>query len=372
VHKEATMIRTTRSSNGSTSATTSPLDRAKQLASTTLSERGETSDALQAREPHGVLRALELGGWHGFQRYLTTEFQIPGDPPPAPGFGPARKERMTSTQRNWSDTASALADLASRALPFVLSVIAGSTDAIGFLGLNGLFTAHVTGNLVVLAAHVVAGDPTIFSHLLALPVFMLTLFLTRLLAGGLERAGLSTLRPLLLTELLFLVAFLGVCGGWGPWRDPNAILAAIAGMLGVAAMAVQNALVQISLTHAPATSVMTTNVTRFMLDLAAVLVGRDHATAAQARTRAMRTFPVILGFAIGCVLGAAFEAAAGLCSLALPTGLALVAFGMGSADRRSTLSKIVAGHERLGSLHAPPAKFHAQAARPNSTTVTRT
>jgi uncharacterized membrane protein YoaK (UPF0700 family) len=279
---------------------------------------------------------------------------------------------MISTQRNWSDTASALADLASRALPFVLSVIAGSTDAIGFLGLNGLFTAHITGNLVVLAAHFVAGDPTIFSHILALPVFMLMLFLTRLLAGGLERAGLSTLRPLLLTEVLFLVAFLGVCGGWGPWRDPNAILAAIAGMLGVAAMAVQNALVQISLTHAPATSVMTTNVTRFMLDLGEVVVGRDHATAAQARTRAMRSFPVILSFAIGCVLGAAFEAAAGLWSLALPTGLALVAFGMGSADRRSTLSKVVAGHECLGSLYAPPAKFHAQAAKPNSTTVTRT
>jgi uncharacterized membrane protein YoaK (UPF0700 family) len=30
----------------------------------------------------------------------------------------------------------------------VLSVIAGATDIIGFLGLNGLFTAHITGNLV--------------------------------------------------------------------------------------------------------------------------------------------------------------------------------------------------------------------------------
>jgi uncharacterized membrane protein YoaK (UPF0700 family) len=53
---------------------------------------------------------------------------------------------------------SAGADLAIRALPFVLSVIAGATDSIGFLGLNGLFTAHITGNLVVLAADVVAGS----------------------------------------------------------------------------------------------------------------------------------------------------------------------------------------------------------------------
>jgi len=42
-------------------------------------------------------------------------------------------------------------------LPTVLSTIAGSTDAICFLGLGGLFTAHITGNLVVLAAHVVSG-----------------------------------------------------------------------------------------------------------------------------------------------------------------------------------------------------------------------
>ncbi len=47
---------------------------------------------------------------------------------------------------------------AAKLLPFVLSVIAGNVDIIGFLGLGGLFTAHVTGNLVVLAAKVVAGD----------------------------------------------------------------------------------------------------------------------------------------------------------------------------------------------------------------------
>src|SRR5437870_4520286 len=59
--------------------------------------------------------------------------------------------------------------MASRALPFVLSLIAGSTDIIGFLGLNGLFTAHITGNLVVLAAHIVVGDATIFSYILSVP-----------------------------------------------------------------------------------------------------------------------------------------------------------------------------------------------------------
>src|ERR1700746_1939595 len=75
VHKEATMTPPTQTSNGSTNATTSSLDRAKGLASTLLSERGEASRAVPARQLHGVLRALDAGVRHGFQRYLATEFQ---------------------------------------------------------------------------------------------------------------------------------------------------------------------------------------------------------------------------------------------------------------------------------------------------------
>jgi uncharacterized membrane protein YoaK (UPF0700 family) len=139
--------------------------------------------------------------------------------------------------------------------------------------------------LVVLAAHIVARDPAILSYILSVPVFMLILFLTRLLAGGLERTGVSTPRPLLL-QLFSLIAFLAGCVVASPRRDADAVLAVTAGMFGVAAMAVQNALVQISLTNTPTTAVMTTNVTHFMLDLGEVLVGRDRARLAHARARA--------------------------------------------------------------------------------------
>jgi malonyl-CoA decarboxylase len=52
-----------------------PLDRAKQLAATLLSQRGEPSGALVARELHQVLRILNASDRHGFQRYLALEFQ---------------------------------------------------------------------------------------------------------------------------------------------------------------------------------------------------------------------------------------------------------------------------------------------------------
>ncbi len=241
----------------------------------------------------------------------------------------APSHRVISMRSVLTSTASPAADPVIRALPFVLSLTAGSTDIIGFLGLNGLFTAHITGNIVVLAAHIVTGEPAILSYILSVPVFMLVLLLTRLLAGGLERFGVSTLRPLLLLQLLFLAGFLTLCVAAGPWRNANALLAIIAGMLGVAAMAVQNALVQISLKDSPTTAVMTTNVTHFVLDLGELIVGRVAAEVAKARHRAMHILPVIIGFTIGCGLGAACEAAAGLWSLALPTGLALLALALG-------------------------------------------
>ncbi len=232
----------------------------------------------------------------------------------------------------WMLTRSEAAGLASRALPFILSVISGSTDIIGFLGLNGLFTAHVTGNIVIIAAHVIAGERATFSAVLAVPVFMLVVFLARVLAGGIERAQVSILAPLLLVQLLSLVGFLAVGVAVGPQTDADSVLAVIAGMLGVAAMAVQNALVQIALRDTPATAQMTTNVAHFMVDIAEILVARNAADVANAGRRAARTLPVLLGFALGCGLGAALEAAAGLWSLALPVGLALVAFAIGLAQ----------------------------------------
>src|SRR5271167_2358077 len=70
-----------------------------------------------------------------------------------------------------------------------------------------------------------------------------------LLAGGLARSGMSRLRPLLLLQPKFLVAFLVLCVTAGLWSSADALLAIIAGMFGVAA--------QISLKNSPTTAVMT-------------------------------------------------------------------------------------------------------------------
>ena len=107
----------------------------------------------------------------------------------------------------------------------------------------------------------------------------------------------------------------------------------VAAMLGVSAMAVQNALVQISLKDAPSTAVMTTNLTRFVLDLGEVWLGRDPGGRAKAVARARRTGVAIAGFVAGAGLGAWCQAHVGLWSLVLPTGLALAALVITSCSR---------------------------------------
>jgi len=58
-------------------------------------------------------------------------------------------------------------------LPPLLSVIAGMVDLIGFFTLGNIFTAHVTGNLVLAMGAAVRGGPLNVGQALAIPVFML-------------------------------------------------------------------------------------------------------------------------------------------------------------------------------------------------------
>jgi len=230
-------------------------------------------------------------------------------------------------------------------LVIVLSLTAGCADVIGFLVFNGLFTAHITGNLVILAAHIAAGTEAQISKILSVPIFLAMLILTRLLAGCLESLRLDPLRPLLLVQFLLLAGCLVLGVAAGPHIGTNAAIMVVAGMFGVSAMAAQNALVQISLKGAPATAVMTSNLTRFAADVGDMLLGGDPADVAKARDRAARTLPAIVGFAVGCGVGAACEAALGNWSLALPAGLALLALAVAFRIGPATVGT---GDTRLG------------------------
>ena len=95
----------------------------------------------------------------------------------------------------------------------------------------------------------------------------------------------------------------------------------------------QNALMQISIKDSPSTAVMTTNTIRFVIDLGEILLGRSRNDRVKAGERVKRTGFAIVGFALGCGLGAGRQVVTGLCSLALPAGVALVALAIAVAAK---------------------------------------
>jgi uncharacterized membrane protein YoaK (UPF0700 family) len=80
-------------------------------------------------------------------------------------------------------------------------------------------------------------------------------------------------------------------------------------------MAAQNAIVQVSVKGIPSTAVMTTNISRFVVDFIAVLSERNRDLGAKVGARAKHTAPAIIGFAVGCALGAGCELIIGLWAL---------------------------------------------------------
>ena len=217
-----------------------------------------------------------------------------------------------------------------RLLPAVLSTTAGAVDVIGFLALGGLFTAHITGNVVVVAAHYVTGGFSEVGPLLAVPVFVAVLGVVALASGEAEKAGYRSRRALLVLQAALLAGCLGLGVGFGPFADAERPMAVLVGMLAVAAMATQNALVKLALRGAPSTAVMTTNTTQLTVDLATLAWGRGKPDdLARARRRAALTFPSVVGFVVGCAAGAVLQVHFGLRALALPVILAALAVPLG-------------------------------------------
>jgi uncharacterized membrane protein YoaK (UPF0700 family) len=214
-------------------------------------------------------------------------------------------------------------------LPAVLSMTAGAVDVIGFLAL-GVFTAHITGNLVIIAAHYITGRFGEIGPILSVPVFMLVLTVVTL--AFVTVPARVARRALLVLQAVLIAAFLGFGIGVSSFSDLDSPMVVFVGMLGVAAMAVQNAVVRLALHGSPSTAVMTTNTAQFAVDVATLIRGREQATdVSQVRHRAQFTLASVLGFVVGLVVAAILQIHFGLWSIAFPLLLAVLSIPLGEA-----------------------------------------
>lgn len=213
-----------------------------------------------------------------------------------------------------------------RWLPTVLSVIAGMVDLIGFLTL-GVFTAHITGNIVVIGALVVRRSRVNPAQILAIPVFILAVAATWLIASASRRRGTGLMRLLLFIQFLLIACLLVFTVVTKPSADPHGLMATVAAMIAVTAMGCQFALLRLALPVAPSTAVMTGNLTNAVL----ALVDSSSQTQPLMESDTKRlsaAVHLLVGFFAGCVVAAAAVMYLGDWAWSLPAALAAMAVAL--------------------------------------------
>jgi uncharacterized membrane protein YoaK (UPF0700 family) len=207
----------------------------------------------------------------------------------------------------------------------LLSFNGGFVDTAGFLGLQGLFTAHVTGNVVTLAYALVNGSHGVTAKLIALPEFVVVVALARLIGAVLRAAKLPDLKILFGVQVALLFAFFAVAVRFGPFPDSDSPPALVTGFAGIAAMAVQNAVHRVHFAALPPTTLMTGNTTQAIMDAVDLVSGVAGSQTPAIRLRLSRLLAGIGAFAAGCGAAAVLYAWIGFWCLAVPVMVGAIA-----------------------------------------------
>jgi uncharacterized membrane protein YoaK (UPF0700 family) len=219
----------------------------------------------------------------------------------------------------------------------LLAAIAGYVDTLSFVALFGLFTAHVTGNFVLIGAALAGYGKGIFLKLVVFPAFVAGVaassMLVRALPASLAPHGARILYAM---QALLMLAFCGAGVLATPVTSSDDGWVFAAGILGTFAMGVQNAHARVIQRPGVPTTVMTGNVTQAILDAVDMRSTRaDEATRQAARQRFGKMMPAMLAFAGGAMAGALAYRGAGFWALLMPcAALALLAWKTAPAPPR--------------------------------------
>jgi uncharacterized membrane protein YoaK (UPF0700 family) len=222
-----------------------------------------------------------------------------------------------------------------RLASLLLSFVAGYVDSCTFLALFGIFVAQLTGSFVDAGAHIAKHGQALLLARIAVPVFLFAGAATTLLVMFVanRRAPASPLAWSLMLEAALLIGFFAAFAIGSPFGEADAPWAVAAGLLGLSAMGVQSALVQLLMRGTPSTNVMTTNTTTIaILGTKAVLDRYAHRNAARAaiaahdastRERLTGVLLVAAGFLTGTIAGTIAYSAADTWCLLVPIAIIL-------------------------------------------------
>lgn len=220
-------------------------------------------------------------------------------------------------------------------LPPLLSVIAGMVDVLGYFLLGHVFTAHVTGNLVVVAASIARGGPWSPSQALTMPVFVMALGAAWVFARLSRARSIRLAYQLLVVQfLLIAIVFLSAVT-MHPSAHPDGPIAVTTAMIAVCAMATQYAVFRLAIPYAVSTAAMTGNLTNVALSLVDRFLRTDPLMTHD-DDRLIHSLRLIGGFFVGCVVAAAAIPLLGDWASLLPVLLAAGAIVLVATINRST------------------------------------
>jgi uncharacterized membrane protein YoaK (UPF0700 family) len=164
-----------------------------------------------------------------------------------------------------------------------------------------LFTAHVTGNIVIIAAHLVHGGPPNVPQIAAVPVFILAVAAVWFIAKSIKSqdAAWASLSSALIrvAHVCADLSVVSVC------LDRKGPIADVTAMIAVSAMACQYAFLRLAVPGAPSAAVMTGNLTKAVISMLDTL-SRHRPLTKGASEQLTKTVKLIAGFFVGCVAGA--------------------------------------------------------------------
>ena len=208
-------------------------------------------------------------------------------------------------------------------ISFALSFVSGFVDTAGFIALFGLFTAHVTGNLVLAGAAFTdsGGHGNLPGKLLMLPVFVMgVVFAAYLIKYKKASAG-----NLIFIQALFIVVF-ALAGAYtlqGHLAPANMAVSVVASFA-VFGMAIQNTYMRKLLNSYIPNTVMTGNFTQFSIDIFNASDywfkkgGPNWEDIKPVLSSLKKVSTVLAGFLAGCFFGALLVKMIGLICCLLP------------------------------------------------------
>jgi uncharacterized membrane protein YoaK (UPF0700 family) len=204
-----------------------------------------------------------------------------------------------------------------KAMPMLLSFVAGYVDSYTYLALFGLFVAQVTGSFVIAGAELVRHDTGVAGKLLAIVAFVASAAVTAALIALARGKGATPLPWMLALEAALLAVFVAIIlfvpdiAGADDWRG------IAAGLFAASAMGAQSVLVRLLMKGIPQTNVMTGNMTQLGIAITEIIAAwrrfarSRHDTIARREYHAVRDqLLVVLSVAVGFLLGAASGAVA--------------------------------------------------------------